>query len=325
MPRMSPLNQNRKIGAIIAETLFPLEFAVAAEVFGLNRPEPPVMRYDFVTVGPSAGVVARSGPLTVAAEMGLDVAQSFHTLIVPGWDRSKRPAPALIKALVNAHGLGVRIASFCSGAFLLAECGLLNGRSATTHWKFAAEFSDRFPAVDLACNKLFVCENGIYTAAGSAAAIDLSLHLVREDYGVEAANVVARHLVSAPIRAGGQAQFIERATPQRAADERLSSLIAALETRLGEALSIGELSKEVGMSRRTFIRRFEAATGATPGQWIAEQRMRRAQSLLEATHLSIDEIAHQCGFSSTGGFRDRFESVVGVSPGAYRRRFFSVA
>ena len=318
MPFQRPL----KVGALITEALSPFEFAVAFEVFGLDRPESPEIAYTFVTLGERAGLTARHGPLAAAAQHDLDGVTDLNTLIIPGWPVHATPSEHMVDALRRASEAGVRIASFCSGAFLLAASGLLDGRMATTHWKHAALFQSRFPRVHLDPARLWVAEQNIYTAAGSAAAIDLSLHLVREDYGAQAANIVARRLVAAPVRAGGQAQFIERAAPQRTADETLNGLISGLTARLDSPLTIEALAGEAGMSRRTFIRRFEAATGTAPGRWIMEQRIRRAQALLETSGLPVDDIAFQCGFSSTGGFRERFQTIVGASPGAYRKRFF---
>lgn len=317
-----PLQRPLKVGALITEALSPFEFAVAFEVFGLDRPESPEIAYTFATLGECAGLTARQGPLAALAQHDLDGVTGLNTIIIPGWPVYATPSEHMVDVLRRAADAGVRIASFCSGAFLLAACGLLDGRTATTHWKHAALFKSRFPRVHLDPARLWVSEQNIYTAAGSAAAIDLSLHLVREDYGAQAANIVARRLVAAPVRAGGQAQFIERAAPKRTADEKLNQLINGLTARLGSPLTIEALAREAGMSRRTFIRRFEAAAGTPPGRWIMEQRIRRAQALLETSSLSVDEIAFQCGFASAGGFRDRFQTIVGAPPGAYRKRFF---
>jgi AraC family transcriptional activator FtrA len=315
----------KRIGVLVDEVLFPLEYAIAAEVFGLERPEAPAIRYDFITVGRRRGATARSGPMTVIAEAGLEALPTLDSLLVPGWTRRSVPDDTLVMALRAAQREGVRIASFCSGAFLLAGAGLLDGRSATTHWKYAADFAERFPGVSLSCNSLYVEDGGVYTAAGSAAGIDLSLHLVREDYGPAAANCVARRLVTAPVRSGGQAQFIDIPAPNSAADERLAVLIDVLPQRLGESLSIEQLAGEVYMSRRTFIRKFEAATGSSPGRWISHLRVRRAQTLLEATRLPMGDIALQCGFASVEGLRRQFQQIAGVQPSLYRKRFFNAA
>ena len=325
-PRVPSKHQRarrHRIGVLVGQ-LSPFELSVALEVFGLERPEALEIRYDLLTIGADAGAPIQSGALNFVPDHGLDIIEHCDTLVVPGWRTRGDSDLRVLHAIRRARAGGVRLVSFCSGSFLLAEAGVLDGRSATTHWIYADAFKDRFPQVTLREDELYVCEPGVYTSAGSAAAIDLSLHIVREDYGAAAANHIARRLVSFPARQGGQAQFIERALPTGSREGSFSELLPALYDRLDEPLTITALAKDAGMSRRTFIRRFEAATGEAPGRWIAEQRVRRAQTLLEETRLSVDAIALRCGFGTTGGFRSRFIAKVGISPRLYRARFSAV-
>lgn len=315
------LRQGHRVAAIVGERLFPLEYAIAWEVFGLERPELPAMDYVFFPVRGVAGANPVGGGLALDAARGLRSLGACDTILIPGWASGKEAPPELIRALRRASDKGVRIASFCSGAFLLAEAGLLDGKTATTHWRYADLFRERFPGVTLEEDRLFVAEGNLFTAAGSAAAIDLALHLVREDHGAQVANGVARRLVTAPVREGGQAQFIEAPILAAKGRERLASVIGTLPSRLDETLGISRLAREAGMSERSFLRHFEAATGTTPGRHVAALRVRRAQELLETTSLSVGEIARHCGFETDSAFRIRFSRIVGISPSSYRARF----
>lgn len=318
----SSAREAHNVVALVYDGLSIFEYAVAAELFGLSRPEAPQIRYSFSAYQVDQNTDTQTIGLKFTAGSCLDALEAAHTIIVPGWPVDGPPACRdIIQALQRAHDRGARLVSFCSGAFLLAEAGLLDGRRAATHWVHSDTFRQRFPSVRLQDNVLYTDDGGVLTSAGSAAAIDLGLHIVRSDYGVDAANAVARRLVTSPVREGGQAQFVERPVPRPASDARLQALIQSLPERLTEDLSIEVLASEAAMSRRSFIRRFKAATGSTPGAWVAALRISHARWLLETSNLSIEIIATECGFERAAALRERFRAMVGLSPSEYRERF----
>jgi AraC family transcriptional activator FtrA len=256
----------------------------------------------------------------------LDCLATAGTIVIPGWAGIDVPVPhAILEALRRAHARGARILSICSGAFVLAATGLLDGRRATTHWRYAEALQRRFPKVGIDANVLYVDEGSILTSAGSAAGLDLCLHLVRRDYGSKIANQVARRLVIPPHREGGQAQFLERPVEDRArgAEPRgsLAVLLDKIRKRPGERWHIADLARLAAMSERTFMRRFRAATGLSPADWVTRARVDAARELLENTGLSIDHIAEQCGLGTPTTLRHHFRKKVGVSPAQYRKRF----
>ncbi len=247
------------------------------------------------------------------------------TIVIPN---GRRPNllddedPAVIQALRDAHARGARLVSFCSGAFVLAATGLLDGRAATTHWFYAQQFRARYPEIDLQPDVLYNGGDGLYTSAGTAAAIDMCLHLVREDWGADVANTIARRMVVSPHRDGGQAQFVEQPVPRSEEVEGdLRALLQWVEANLSRELTVHELARRAAMTPRTFARRFKAATGTTPLQWVLHQRVVAAQQMLETTNASIDEIAGACGFGSAAVLRQHFTRVVGTTPSTYRTRF----
>src|SRR4051794_32695908 len=270
---------------------------------------------------------ARRGPVTtstgfaIVADHGLEAIARADTVIVPGYGPVDRPPPdSVLEALRAAHERGARVVSICTGAFCLAHAGLLDGRRATTHWNYAAYLAERFPAVDVDPGVLYVDEGDVLTSAGVAAGIDLCLHLVRRDHGAEVAARVARRMVVAPHRDGGQAQFVE----QPLGDGRDGSLSATREwalARLGHPLDVRALAAHAGVSPRTFARRFRAETGTTPLQWLLRQRVREAERLLERTDLPVEEIAARAGFGTPASLREHFARANRTSPSAYRRVF----
>ena len=225
----------------------------------------------------------------------------------------------MLDALRAAHGRGARVVSLCAGAFVLAGAGLLDGRRATTHWMFADLLAREHPDIDVDRSVLYVEDDGIFTAAGTAAGIDLCLHLVRLDLGVEAANQVARRMVVPPHRDGGQAQYIAAPLPAGGPADTLAPLLDWMVEHLDEPLVIADLAQRASMSERTFARRFVAATGETPLQWLLAQRVLHARHLLETTDLSVDLVANACGFATAAGLRTHFQRQVGTSPTAYRQ------
>jgi AraC family transcriptional activator FtrA len=246
---------------------------------------------------------------------------SAGTIMVPGWRGVDTPVPLqIIEALRKAYSRGARLLSICSGSFVLAATGLLDGRRATTHWRYAEALQRCFPRIQVDPAVLYVDEGQILTSAGSAAGLDLCLHLIRRDYGPAAANQVARRLVIAPHRDGGQAQFLER--PVDACERgSLAALMDKLRSRLHKPLSIANLARLAAMSERTFMRRFRAATGMTPGEWITRARVDRARELLESSALPMDQVAMRAGLGTSATLRHHFRRKVGVSPAEYRKRF----
>lgn len=243
------------------------------------------------------------------------------TVIVPGIDDLDRPvAPALIRAIAKAVERGARVASICTGAFLLAQTGALDGLRATTHWRAASELARRHPSIVVDPNVLYVDNGLLLTAAGAAAGFDLCLHMVRCDYGADVAASVARDAVMPLERAGGQAQFIVHEPPV-AAGSTLAPLLSWLEANLDKELSLPVIARRAALSTRTLSRRFREQVGITPALWVAQARIRRAQRLLETTDLSIEQLAGEVGFGSPAVLRDHFGDLLGTSPQAYRRAF----
>jgi AraC family transcriptional regulator, transcriptional activator FtrA len=261
--------------------------------------------------------------VTVNANGGLELLREASTIIIPGWGcEGHLPVPSpLIEALRESHARGACLAAICGGAFVLGAAGLLTGRSATTHWRFADAFTKLYPDTHLKPDVLYVEDGQILTSAGSAAGIDLCLHLVRRDFGPVAANRVARRLVVPPHREGGQAQFVERPVPDEKTGVRLGPLIDWMRTRLAEDLPLSCLADRAGMSPRTLLRHFKAATGQTPAEWLLGERLALARDLLEASGDAIDIVAASCGFGSVETMRHHFRERLGTSPAAYRKRF----
>jgi AraC family transcriptional activator FtrA len=311
----------KRVVALVYDGLCSFEFGCAAEIFGLARPEFGANWYEFTTAAVEPGPLRASGRLMVQADGGLELLDDAGTIIVPGWKGlDLAPPGALVEALLRAHARGARIVTICSGVFPLAATGLLDGRRATTHWRYAEALQRRHPEIEVDPNVLYVDEGQLLTSAGSAAGLDLCLHLVRRDHGPEIANQVARRLVIAPHRNGGQAQFIERPVQARP-ESRLSSLFDTMRARLAEPWSNAELARLAAMSERTFLRRFREATGSTPADFLIAARVDRARELLEATSLPIDEVAAQSGFGAVATLRHHFQRRLGVSPATYRQRF----
>lgn len=244
------------------------------------------------------------------------------TIIVPSWrDPLESPPAALLGQLRAAHRRGARIVGLCLGSFVLAAAGLLEGRRATTHWLWAAEFARRHPGVDLDPSVLYVDEGDVLTSAGTAAGIDCCLHLLRKDCGAEAASYVARRLVVPPHRQGGQAQYIETPMPAVRAGDRFTQALEWAAGHLDRPHDLDSLASRAAMSRRNFTRRFRRTTGTTPSRWLLGQRLARAQRLLETGARPIERIAEMCGFGSAVSMRQHFARSLGTSPAAYRREF----
>jgi AraC family transcriptional activator FtrA len=316
---------NPLVVALAYDGLCAFEFSCAAEVFGLPRPELGPGWYRFETSAAKGRKVSAQYGISVRVDGGLERLVAAGTVVVPGWQGINVPVPAsIIDALRAAHANGARLLSICSGSFVLAAAGLLDGKRATTHWRYADELHRRYPRIHVDPDVLYVDEGQILTSAGSAAGLDLCLHLVRRDYGPAIANQVARRLVIPPHRDGGQAQFLERPV-HKLERGSLSELMDKARRRLDKPLRIAELARLAAMSERTFMRCFRAATGMSPGDWITRMRVDRARELLESTALSIDRIASRTGLGTSTTLRHHFRRKVGVSPLEYRRRFSSRA
>ncbi len=318
----SPLTGPRVV-TLAYDGLCTFEFGVAVEVFGLARPEMGEDWYRHATAAIEPGPLRAAGGLTVSASGGLELLKEADLIVVPGWRGIDEPVPvSLIEALCVAHAGGARLMSLCSGVAVLAATGLLDGRKATTHWRYADTISQRHPEIHLDPDVLYVDEGQILTAAGSAAGIDLCLHVVRRDFGTEAANSVARRLVVPPHREGGQAQFIVRPVPQEREGQRMGPLIDWIEANLQREVTLAEMAARAGMSSRTFQRRFRDLTGHSPGEFLLTRRLRHACDLLERrASLSLDDIAVASGFGTPATLRHHFRTRLQTSPAAYRARF----
>lgn len=313
-----------RVVAIAYDRLCTFEYGMVAEVFGSGRPGPdklPGDCYEFRTAAGEEGHLRGQGALAVEADGGLELLCGAGTIVVPGWRTPRHEVPeALLTALREAHRKGSRIVSICSGAYVLAVAGLLSGRRATTHWHHATDFVSRFRDVRLEPDVLYVDEGDVLTSAGSAAGLDLCLHIVRRDYGPAVANEMARNLVTPPHRSGGQAQYVRRPVPTGPAN-RLSPLLDWMRGSISGPLSIAGLSERVAMSPRTFCRRFCDATGLTPGAWILQERLSLACELLETTRLEVDQIAFRSGFGSPATMRHHFRRALRVTPTEHRNSF----
>ncbi|WP_425523278.1 transcriptional regulator FtrA [Microvirga terrestris] len=323
MPTDVNIMPNRLVVALAYDRLSTFEFGIAVEIFGLPRPEMGPDWYRFAVCAIEPGPLRAIGGFQIMADGDLELLEQADTIVIPGWrGASAEPVPtALVDALRRAHERGARLMSICSGVFALAATGLLSGRRATTHWHYVEQLSAAYPDIEIEPDVLYVDEGLLLTSAGSAAGIDLCLHVVRHDFGPEIANRLARRLVVPPHREGGQAQFIERPVPPAREGTRFAPLFDRMRQRLSEEQPIDMLATEVGMSTRTFLRRFKAATGMPPGEWLLGERLIRARELLETTRNSIEDIASVTGFGSAATLRHHFRSRLGTSPAAYRSRF----
>ncbi len=316
---MTDTHPHSTVVALVYDGLCTFEFGCAYEIFGLPRPELDRPWYRFEICAVEHGPLRAAGGLTIQAPCNLNLIEQADTVIVPGWRRPDAPvSPLLLAALGRVIERGGRLASICSGAFLLAAAGVLDGRRATTHWRYADALARRFPRIKVDADVLYVDEGRVLTSAGSAAGLDLCLHMVRCDHGAAVANSVARRLVLAPHREGGQAQFVERPV---ATDARFSRLLEWLPAHLEADLCVADLARQAGMSMRNFQRRFRETTGSTPGAWLIRQRIARARQLMETTSLTVDEIAMHSGFGAAETLRHHFRRLVGTTPTAYRRTF----
>lgn len=311
--------------APVYDGLCTFEFAIVAEVFGLTRPEMGPGWYRFRSAAIEPGVLRAHGGLQVTSDGGPELLEQADLIVMAGWKGAEVPVPAgLAERLRAAWARGARLASICSGAFVLAATGLLDGRRAATHWRYAERLRARHPAIDVDAQVLYVDKDRVLTSAGSAAGIDLMLHIVRSDFGVEAANSVARRLVMPAHRSGGQAQFIERPVPADRS-HRLSRLLQAVRADLRANWTVERMAEAAAMSPRTFLRRFSEATAQSPGDWLIAERLAEARRLLEASALPVERIAAEAGFGSAQALRHHFQARLSLSPRDYRASFGKAA
>jgi AraC family transcriptional activator FtrA len=310
-----------RVVALAYDGLCTFEFGCVVELFALPRPELTVPWYEFSVCAAERGPLRAAGGIEVRVAHGLKALEQADTIVIPGWRAPDEPPPAaLLARLRAAFARGARLCSICSGVFVLAAAGLLDGRRATTHWRYVERLRARYPQIRVEANALYVDEGRLLTSAGSAAGLDMLLHLVRRDHGAKIANQVAQRLVIAPHREGDQAQFVPRpvATDERG---RLARLLDFVRAHLGEPHTLASLATRAAMSTRTLQRQFVQATGQAPHAWLIGERIERAKELLEGTRLPTARVAARVGMGSAESLRHHFRERVGTTPLQYRRRF----
>ena len=316
-----PILKGPLVVSLVYDGLCTFEFGIAAEIFGLPRPEMGENWYRFASCAIDAGPLRAHGGLTIHTDGKIGLLEKADLIVIPGWKGVDVPVPQkLCDRLKKAHVRGARIASICSGAFVLAATGLLDGSVATTHWRYADDLRRRFPSIDVDETSLYRSSQRIYTSAGSAAGIDMLIDIVRQDFGPAAANSVARRIVMPAHRSGGQAQFLERPVSLRE-NAAIAPLLEVIRTCLAEAWTIDRMARQINMSQRTFIRRFIDASGCSPGEWLINERVHAAKSFLCEYSSPMEDIASAVGFGSAQVLRHHFRQRVGISPTKYRASF----
>ncbi|MFI9155180.1 GlxA family transcriptional regulator [Streptomyces sp. NPDC053367] len=307
-----------RVAVLALDGVLPLDLGIPAQVFTSVANGP----YAMTLCGRRAGAVTTAAGFDLTVAAGLEALEGADTVVVPGYaDHLAEPAATVLGALADCHERGVRLVSICTGAFALAAAGVLDGRTATTHWRYAGELAARHPRVTVDPQVLYVDEGSVLTSAGVAAGIDLCLHLVRRDLGARTANEVARTLVAAPHRDGGQAQYIRRPLAEAGDGTTLAATRAWALARLHEPLTVQRLAAHAHLAPRTLARRFAAETGTTPLRWLLSARLDRARELLESTDLAVEQVAERCGLGSPSNLRLHFRRTLGTSPSAYRAAF----
>jgi transcriptional regulator GlxA family with amidase domain len=311
-----------KVVTLIFPGIHPFEFGVACEAFGLDRSDDGLPVYDFYVASENSDPVPTYNSFTITTEHRFGEADDADLVIVSAGNTSEVP-DAVVRTLRNAYDLGATVMALCSGAFALGAAGLLDGRKCTTHWRHADELARRYPDADVDPEVLYVCDGRVLTSAGTAAGLDLCLHVMRTQHGAEVANAVARRVVVPPHRDGGQAQYINLPVPPEAGDG-LAELMDELVNELDQIHTVPSMAARVNMSPRTFARRFAEATGTSPHSWLLRQRVLYARRQLELTQEPIERIAQRSGFGTAALLRHHFQRHTGVAPTAYRRSFCSV-
>lgn len=312
----------KTVACIVQHELSPFEFGVACEAFGLDRTDDGIPKFDFRVVAADPGEIRTTMGFSINVTEDLSFAHEADLVIAPPLPRRfwHTPDPRIAATIRDAVDRDAWVLSLCSGAFSLAAAGVLDGRRATTHWRYAQHLADRYPGIDVDPDVLYVQDGRIITSAGTAAGIDACLHLLRQELGSEVTNKIARRMVVAPQRDGGQAQFIANPLPE-AMSLSLAPIADWAIAHLDEDLDVERLAARAHMSARTFARRFKADYGTTPAAWVARQRVLHAQHLLEETELDLEAIATECGFGSAAVLRQNFVRALGITPTAYRGRF----
>lgn len=311
----------RLVVALAYDQLCTFEFGCTVELFDLKRPELGVDWYRFAVCAAEPGKLRAAGGITVEVPHGLEMLDQADIIIIPGWrDADEIPPESLLEKIRLAYARGTRICTICSGVFILAAAGLLDGKAVTTHWRYAEKLGKLYPKIQLKTNALYVDQGQIMTSAGSAAGLDMLLHLVRKDYGAKIANMVAQRLVVPPHREGGQAQFVPRPMP---ADEhaRLAKLMDWVRSHPALPHTLASMAERAAMSTRTLQRHFKESTGMAPGEWLIRERVAVARELLESPQSSLAQIAAMAGFGSEESLRRHFRRIVENSPGNYRKQF----
>ncbi|HXV93539.1 MAG TPA: helix-turn-helix domain-containing protein [Pseudonocardia sp.] len=317
--------QLRDVAAVVTPGFGTFGLGVFNEIFGYDRTADGLPGFDFAVVGSRPGELRSDTGLRVLPDHGLDRLATADLVVLSGCDAGCSPGeelevePQLAQALHTVVGRGARILAHCTGSFILAECGLLDGRRATTHWRYAEEFARRYPRVELDPDVLYVDAGPVVTSAGTAAGIDASLYLLRQVHGAEVANAIARRMVVPPHRDGGQAQYIEQ--PVAPGRDELGPVLTWAAQNASQPLTVDVMAARASMSPRTFARRFRAHTGTTPYAWLVSQRLRLAERMLEGGDMPVEEVARRSGFGSAAVLREHFVRERGVSPQAYRRTF----
>jgi transcriptional regulator GlxA family with amidase domain len=312
-----------RVAVLAFDRISPFHLAVPCVLFGDRHPGAPV--FDLRVCAAEPGPLRTTAGFEVRTRHGLTALRWADWVIVPSWrDPAEPPPPAVLDALVAAHRRGALVVGLCLGAFLLAEASLLDGHEATTHWSAVDEFARRYPAVRVKPDVLYVDAGRVVTSAGTAAGLDCGLHLLRRHFGADAAHRVARRLVVAPHRQGGQAQFIEHPLPDAPGDARIAALLDRVRASLADDHTLDRMADAAAMSRRSFTRRFRRVTGTTPKQWLLSERLALAQRLLEATTESVERIAQRAGFASATVLRRHMRRAFGLAPVAWRQGFSSV-
>jgi transcriptional regulator GlxA family with amidase domain len=316
----------KNVALVVLDKFTSFEFGIVAEVFGVDRTQDGLPAYEFAVVAGEDGLLRSEHGLTVAGTIGLDRLAQADLVVVGAIDERVRAGAtgdlpeSLLDALRAAVAGGARVLSVCTGAFVLGAAGLLDGRRCTTHWRHARDLARCYPAAVVDPDVLYVDADPVITSAGSAAAIDACLYLVRKEQGAKVANQIARRMVVAPHRDGGQAQFVDRPLPCDVADT-LAEVIGWMERHLDQQVTVAELASLAHLSPRTFARRFVQETGTTPLRWLTGQRILLAQRLLEDTDEDVDQVAWQAGFGNATAFRHHFRTWRSTTPQAYRRAF----
>ncbi|MET7689347.1 helix-turn-helix domain-containing protein [Streptomyces sp. NPDC005483] len=321
MRHVDEAQRTERVVVLALDGVYPFELGIPSRILGAADG-----RYEVLTCSADGRPVRSNADFTIGVEHGPEILATADTVVITPVSADRMPAELseeVRRALARIRP-DARIVSICTGAFVLAMAGLLDGRRATTHWQLADHFRRLFPHIDLDPDVLFVDDGRILTSAGAASGVDVCLHLVRKDHGAELANTVARRCVVPPFRDGGQAQYIEQPVPEEGAASTAGTRAWALE-RLDEPLTLGDLAAHARMSLRTFARRFNDEVGMSPGRWLIQQRVVRARHLLESSDLSVDRIAGRVGFATGASLRQHLHAAIGVSPQVYRRTFQTAA